>query len=177
VLNATVSDNTAWSIMALYNFKTLGLPGVTAMGGYENISMRNPSGVLPVGYRTIGGYLLNFTPTTFSTYTTAKVFDVYWVGARWQITPKWVAAAAWYSVDQNSYVRAGATCTNPGSGTATLAQCAGTLNWLSGTIDYQMTKRLDLYGGLSHTRVSGGFSNGYTYTSNYNLTVGARYRF
>ncbi|MBR0724988.1 porin [Bradyrhizobium manausense] len=177
VLNATVSDNTAWSIMALYNFKTLGLPGVTAMGGYENISMTNPSSVLPAGYRTIGGYRLNFTPTTFTSFTTARELDVYWLGARWQITPKWVVAGAWYTVDQNSYVRAGAACTNPGAGTATLAQCAGKLNWLSGTIDYQMTQRLDWYAGLSHTWVNGGFSNGYTHTSNFNATVGARYRF
>ncbi|MCP3387719.1 porin [Bradyrhizobium sp. CCGB12] len=177
VLNATVSDNTAWSIMGWYNFKAVGLPTVTAMGGYENISMANPSSTLPVGYRTIGDYRLNFIPTTFTSYTTAKVLDVYFIGARWQITPKLVAAAAWYGVDQNSYVRSGAACSNPGSGTATQVQCAGTINWISATVDYQLTRRLDFYGGLSRTQVNGGFSNGYAYTSNYNATVGARFRF
>ncbi|MDR3440986.1 porin [Telmatospirillum sp.] len=177
ILNATVSDNTAWAVMTKYNLASIGAPTTTVMGGYESITYSNPSDKLAAGYKTIGDYNLNFTSTTFSTYTTDKRVNVFWAGARWDITPKLTAAGAWYYFDQNSYVRAGAACTNPGSGTATQSQCKGDMNWLSATLDYQVTKRLDVYTGVSHNIETGGLTNGYTHTSTTGVTTGARFRF
>lgn len=177
ILNATVSDNTAWSFMTKYNLASVGAPTATIMGGYESVTYANPSEKLANGYQTIGGYQLNFTSTAFSTYTTDKRLNIYWVGARWNIMPKLTAAGAWYYFDQNSYVRAGAACTNPGSGTATQAQCKGNMNWFSATLDYQMTKRLDVYTGISHNTETGGLTNGYTHTSTTGVTSGVRFHF
>jgi len=106
-----------------------------------------------------------------------KELNIYWAGARWAITPVLTAAGAYYNIEQNSYIRAGARCTNPGSGTATQLQCAGSLNWWSATLDYQWTKRVDFYVGGGFTEESGGFTNGYTHTSTYNATFGTRFRF
>lgn len=177
VLNAVVSDNKGWTVMTKYNLARLGLPTVTAMGGYEHIQYANPRATLPSGYETIGGYLLNYTSATFTTYTTDKTLHVSWFGAQWGITRKLSAAGGWYHFIQNSYVKSGAACTNPGSGTSTQSQCWGEMDWLSATLDYQLAKRLDVYGGYSYTHESGGVTNGYTYTSTNNVTTGFRFRF
>lgn len=64
------------------------------------------------------------------------------------------------------------------SGSLTIqSNCAGSLDWISALIDYQWTKRLDLYAGISFTEVHDGLSSGFTYTSTINPTLGSRFRF
>lgn len=177
ILNATISDNTAWAAMVKYNLGAVGVPSTTVMAGYQGLNFANPKDNLASGYKTIGGYLLNYTGTSFTTYTTDKRVDLFWTGARWNITPKLTAAGAWYYYVQNSYVRAGAACTNPGSGTATQAQCKGNANWYSASLDYQLTKRLDLYTGISFNGATGGITNGDAHSSTTAVATGARFRF
>jgi hypothetical protein len=81
-----------------------------------------------------------------------------------------------YNFNTNNHVRAGAPCTNAGSGTATQLQCAGTMNWVSATLDYQLTRRLDIYLAISHTQSTGGLKNGFTHTETFNVVSGLRFR-
>jgi predicted porin len=182
IFNATVSDNDAWAVMAKYNFKNLGFDDVTLYGGYEHIDYSNPSGPLD-SLTIIGDYQLNPTGINYNAYVTDRQLDVFWIAGDYKVTPKLTLVSAWYHADQNSYVTTalGATkttsCTTAGRGTLTQSNCAGSLDWVSGLIDYQWTKRLDVYAGISFTEVHDGLSSGFTYSSTINPTLGSRFRF
>jgi predicted porin len=190
VLNATVSDNQAWAVMAKYNFKNLGFEPVTLYGGYEHIDYSNPSGPLS-SLTIIGDYQLNPTGINYNAYVTDKQLDVFWIGGNYKVSRKLTLVSAWYHADQNAYVTASlpnakgvisaTPCTTTGQGPAAVggiqSNCAGSLDWLSGLIDYQWTKRLDVYAGISFTEVHDGLSSGFTYTSTISPTVGSRFRF
>ena len=53
---ATISDNTTYSVMGLYNF---GAPKIFA--GYEHIKFEDPDNLILPGSSTIGGYILAYT--------------------------------------------------------------------------------------------------------------------
>lgn len=182
IFNATVSDNEAWAVMAKYGFKNLGFDDVTLYGGYEHIDYSNPSGTLS-SLTIIGDYQLNPTGINYDAYVTDKQLDVFWIAGDYNVTPKLTLVSAWYHANQNSYVTTslGSTkatpCTKPGQGTLSQSNCAGSLDWLSALVDYQWTKRLDLYAGISFVEVHDGLSSGFTYTSTINPTLGSRFRF
>jgi predicted porin len=182
IFNATVSDNDAWAAMAKYNFKNLGLEQVTLYGGYEHIEYSNPSSQLG-SLTIIGDYQLNPTGINYDAYVTDRQLAVYWIAGDYKVTPKLTLVSAYYHADQNSYVTtslgktAAVPCTTAGHGTLSQSNCAGSLDWVSGLIDYQWTKRLDLYAGISFTEVHDGLSSGFTCTSTINPTVGSRFRF
>ncbi len=54
-LAGTISDNTTYSLMALYNFDPLKF-----FAGYMNIKYANPKNPLSAGFSDIGGYILAF---------------------------------------------------------------------------------------------------------------------
>jgi predicted porin len=178
-LAGTITDTEAWAIMAKYNFAHFGHPELTVMGGYEHIDLANPRSPIPAGYSIIGNYIL--FSTNNAPFTTDRQNDVYWLGGKWAITPKLTAAGAWYNVDQNTFVAHSTTantfCTKPGQGTASQANCAGSVDWASFSLDYQWTKRLDVYAGVSYTQARDGLASGFTNTNTWNPTVGARFRF
>jgi predicted porin len=60
----------------------------------------------------------------------------------------------------------------PRSGT-----CSGSLNAVSGVIDYHFTKRFDAYAGMMYSAVSGGLAAGYFNAVNFAPTAGVRYTF
>ena len=80
-LAATISDNTTYSIMGLYNFGALKI-----YAGYENIKFENPDTPIEPGFITIGGYQLAFTSNT--AYTSNKTLEVVWTGVKWALTPE-----------------------------------------------------------------------------------------
>jgi predicted porin len=180
VLSAAVSDNDVWSVMAKYKLGHFGLDTVTAMGGYEHISLSNPNDQLD-NLTTIGGYELFAGDVNYNKYISDKDLDLFWLGAKWAITPKLTAAGAWYHEDQNSFVTgsvAGAPSTcNGKSGTAASSNCAGSFDWFGASLDYQWTKRLDVYAGVSYSTADDGLASGFAYTSTWNPAVGARFRF
>lgn len=177
ILNATVSDDTGWALMTRANLARLHVPKVTIMAGYQNVQLANPRHTLPSGYRTIGNYMLNFTTTTFTSYTTDKYFHISWAGLHWQATKKLKASPAIYHFNQPTYVRAGAVCTNPKAGTSTAAQCASSMTWVSAILDYQLARRLDAYTSYSYDQETGGMTNGDANTSTNNLVSGVRFSF
>lgn len=182
VLSATISDNDVWAIMAKYNLAHFGLDTVTAMGGYEHMSLSNPSDHLD-SLTTIGGYSLFAGDINYNKYMSDKDLDVFWLGAKWAIAPKLTAAGVWYHEDQNSFVTntvAGngiAGCTKPDQGTNSQGQCAGSFEWAAVSLDYQWTKRLDVYAGVSYTQADDGLASGFKYTDTWNPAFGARFRF
>ena len=166
-LAATISDNTAYALMGLYNF---GAPKIYA--GYEHIQFSNPSTPLAAGFDDIGGYKLAFVNNT--AFPNNKTLQVYWAGVKYTLLSKLDLVAAYYGYKQNSYgIGANAGCSTIKAGT-----CSGTELALSFSADYRFTKRFDMYAGLMYTSVSDGLASGYIYnTSTADPTIGFRFRF
>lgn len=166
-LAATVSDNTSYSIMALYNF---GAPKVYF--GYEHIRFSNPSTPLEAGFDDIGGYKLAFINNT--AFPNDKVLQVVWAGAKMTVWKNLDLTASYYGYRQNSYgIGENAGCKGTKAGT-----CSGEELALSFSADYRFTKRFDVYAGIMYTDVTGGLASGFIYnTENADPTVGFRFRF
>jgi len=169
-LAATVSDNTSYSVMALYNFGAVAPLKIFA--GYEHISFANPSSPLPVGFDDIGGYKLAFINN--AAFPNDKVLQVFWGGVKYMITPSFELTGAYYGYKQNSYgAGASAGCTTNVAGT-----CSGTTDDISVDGIWHMSKRFDTYAGVMYTGVHDGQANGYLFhTTDITSTVGVRFKF
>lgn len=165
-LAGTISDNTSYSVMALYK-----LDALKFFLGYENIKYENPSQPLEAGFVDIGGYVLAFVNN--AAYDKAKILNIYWGGVRYTVIPHLDLTAAFYGYHQNSYAGgANAGCTTNANGA-----CSGSFESFSFDADYQVTKRFDVYAGAMYSGVKDGVSNGYIKTTNINPTVGVRFKF
>jgi len=166
-LAATVSDNTSYSLMALYNLNPFKL-----YAGYEHISYGNPANPLPVGFDDIGGYKLAVVNNT--AFPMNKVLQVAWGGFKYAASPQLDFTAAWYGYKQNSY----AVGADAGCGSNIAATCAGTEDDYSFDFVWKMTKRFSSYAGMMYTGVHGGLANGYVFhTNDVATTFGLRYTF
>jgi len=166
-LAATISDNTAFGVMANYSF---GAPKVFA--GYEHIRYANPTDPLESGFDDIGGYKLAFVNNT--AFPNDKILQVYWAGVKFAVNSSFDLTAAYYGYSQNAYGSgADAGCSTTKSGT-----CSGTESAVSFSADYRFTKRFDVYAGIMWTQVKNGLASGYDLnTSNVDPTIGLRWRF
>jgi len=166
-LAATISDNTTYSLMALYN-----IDPVKLFAGYEHIQYANPETPLSPGFSDIGGYTLAYVNNT--AFPNDKVLQVYWAGVRYTVIPDLDLVGAYYGYRQNAYGSgASAGCTTNVSGT-----CSGTLEGFSFDADYNVSKRFDVYAGAMYTGVHDGLANGYLYhTTDITTTTGVRFRF
>ena len=183
IVNATISDNRAMAIMAKYK-----LGAATLFAGYENIHFANPADLLTSGGVAGGHNVFKYTNNAFMT---EKILETSWMGVRYAFTPKLTGAAAWYHTEQNAYLGKPATGKTVGSPCANAAKgnlggdatngissnCGGRSDILSATLDYQMTKRLDVYAGFGWSKVEGGLSSGYVKTETIDPMVGARLKF
>jgi predicted porin len=165
-LAATVSDNTTFSIMGMYNF---GAPKIFA--GYEHIRFANPSTPVAAGFDDIGGYKLAIVNNT--AFPNDKIMEVFWAGARYTVIDGLDLVGAYYGYHQNSY----GVGANAGCSTSIAATCSGTLQAFSFDADYQLSKRFDTYAGIMYSGVQNGLANGYIHSTNMNPTIGVRYKF
>ena len=166
-LAATISDNTAYALMALYKFERLKLSA-----GYENIKYENPKTPLHAGFVNIGGYVLAFVNNT--AYDNPKITQVYWAGLRYAVIPRLELIAAYYGVHQSAY----GSGTQAGCNTSAHSVCSGSLEAFSFAADYRFNLHFDAYAGAMYSGVHDGLANGYPYnTTNLNPTVGVRYKF
>jgi predicted porin len=166
-LAATISDNTAYSLMALYDFERLKL-----FAGYIYIKYENPKTPLNAGFINIGGYVLAFVNNT--AYDNAKTQQVYWTGLRFRVVPRLELTAAYYGVHQNAY-GSGALA---GCATNASSLCSGSLEAFSLDADYRFNVHFDAYIGAMYSGVHDGLAYGYPYyTTNINPTIGVRYKF
>src|ERR1035438_8555255 len=125
-LAATISDNTAYALMALYKIHPF-----TLLAGYEHIKYANPTTPLGAGFGDIGGYVLAFL--TNNAYNNGKTVQVYWTGARYTVIPHLDLTVAYYGYHQNAYGSGKAA----GCSTAAFSTCSGSFEAFSFDADYR----------------------------------------
>ena len=165
-LAATISDNTAYALMASYRIDPFKL-----FAGYEHIKYANPDRPLSAGFSDIGGYVLAFV--TNNAYNVSKTVNVYWTGVRYTVLPGLDLTVAYYGYQQNAY----GTGKQAGCTTSAHSVCSGSFEAFSFDADYHLSKRFDAYLGAMYSGVHDGVASGYLYTTNINPTVGVRYKF
>jgi len=165
-LAGTVSDNTTYALMGLYDFDPLKF-----FAGYMHIKYADPSDPLSPGFSDIGGYTLAFVNNT--AYENSKTVQVYWGGVRYRVFQGLELAAAYYGYQRNAY----GTGTQAGCNTAAHSTCSGRFQAFSLDADYHFNKHFDGYLGAMYSGVHDGAASGYFYSTNINPTVGVRYKF
>lgn len=165
-LAATISDNTAFALMALYRLDVLKF-----FAGYEHIQYADPSTPLQAGFSDIGGYVLAFT--TDNAYANDKIVQVYWTGVRYTVMPPLELTVAYYGYHQNAY----GTGKKAGCSTAINSACSGSFEAFSFDADYHFNRHFDAYLGAMYSGVHDGVASGYLATTNIDPTVGVRYKF
>jgi predicted porin len=174
-LAANISDNTAYSVMAKYTWNIGGqsvspyptkaamkAPEVdkfTIFAGYEHIDQANPTSPVTAG-SAAGNYMLTSgagLPDN-NAFTTDRVYDTYWIGGKYAFSWGLSLTGAYYHLNQNSYVDDGAGCPLGGASTN---HCAGAYDQVSFLVDYDVTKHLDVYSGITYARVTNGLASGY----------------
>ena len=162
----TISDNTTYSLMALYNFDPLKF-----FAGYMHIKYANPDNPLKAGFTDIGGYVL--AVVTNNAYNDSKNVQVYWTGVRYSVFPNLDLTAAYYGYQQNAY----GTGKQAGCDTSAHSTCAGKFEAFSFDADYHFNIHFDAYAGAMYSGVHDGVASGYLYSTNINPTIGVRYKF
>src|SRR5580698_9065629 len=165
-LAATISDNTAYSLMAFYK-----LDPFKFFAGYEYIKYENPTRPLSAGFNDIGGYVLAFV--TNNAYNKSKTVNVYWTGVRYTVIPGLDLTAAYYGYNQNAY----GTGAQAGCTTTAHSTCSGSLDAFSFDADYRFNIHFDSYLGAMYSGVHDGAASGYLHSTNINPTIGVRYKF
>jgi predicted porin len=182
-LKATLADVNAGVIGAKYKWQAL-----TVFGGYEYARLSTPSGLgtsIPVGaiYTLNGGYPAVIQANAF---VNPEDLQVLWIGAKYGLLSNLDAAVGYYHEWQNDYdTNPVANCvanTTPAAPGATpqgtkKSDCAGTTNVVSGMLDWRPVKRVDIYGGVMFSQVTGGMANGFIHNENTAYTGGVRVNF
>ena len=166
-LAVTVSDNTTYALMALYQRDPLKF-----FAGYMNIKYANPRNPISAGTVGLGGYVLAYVNN--SAYAQPKILQVYWTGARYTLIPHLDLTAAYYQVHQSAY---GTTAATLGCTSTAHSSCSGNLEVLSFDADYRFNVHFDIYAGAMYSSVHGGLGSGYLFSTNINPTLGVRYKF
>ncbi len=165
-LAGSVSDNTAYALMASYD-----LDAVQLFAGYEHVRWANPGTPLKAGFVNLGGYILAFVTNT--AYSDPKQVQVYWAGVRHTVIPGLDLTAAYYYVHQNAY----GTGSQAGCSTTAHSTCSGNTVDFSFDADYRCNAHFDAYAGAMYSGVRGGMASGYLYSTDITPTVGLRYKF
>ena len=186
-LGVNISDNEGWTVAGKYSFEFGGdfLGGslkdsrscgglkdaacptpskLTFFAGYTHTDQSNPHD--PVYYGdTQGGYPItvsagpspSLSPDN-NAFTTDRIYQFFWTGAKYELPSGWSFTAAYYHIDQNSYKADNKACP---SGGASAIQCAGTFNQGAFLIDFAFNKHLDVYGGVTYARSDDGLASGF----------------
>ena len=170
-LAATVSDNTAYALMGLYNMGVLKF-----FGGYEHIQFANPNTPLAAGF-DVAAYrvaYVNVQSGPKATYVHDRTLQVYWGGVRYTVIPELDLVGAYYGIKQNAY----GTGANAGCSTRKSGTCSGTEDIISFDADYRLSKRFDAFVGAMYSGVRDGLANGFIYhTTDITTTMGVRFKF
>ena len=178
-LAANISDNTEWGVMAKYTWD-IGRPSAPSMytkavkaepqandkftlfAGYTNVSQANPDQPIFFG-GAAGGYQLTTSPTLpdNNAFTTNKVLQFFWAGAKYELAWGLSFTGAYYHVNQNSYIADGAACVLGG---ASKTDCSGSYDQVSFLTDYALNKHLDVYLGATWAQVTNGLASGFPFT-------------
>jgi predicted porin len=170
-LAATVSDNTSYAVMGLYNMGV-----VKFYAGYEHIQYANPDTPLSAGFN-VAAYTVayvNVQSGPKSSFVHDKTLQVYWAGVRYTVLPDLDLVGAYYGLKQNSY----GTGANAGCSTNKAGTCSGNEDVISIDGVYRLSKRFDAYAGAMYSGVRDGLANGFPFhTTDITTTTGVRFRF
>jgi predicted porin len=176
-ISATVSDNTAFMLVAKY---TIG--PVKLFGGYEHINFANPNNPLAAGAFLEGDYTIGVVNNT--NFTTDKVLQVFWIGGKYAATRDLDLTLAYYHENQNSFIVSNGTNPTGSCSNASSSGCSGQLDAVSFVADWRFARHFDTYAGIMWSQVSNGLANGFLLAtpgvnkvSTYAPTVGMRYQF
>ena len=184
-LGANISDNVGWTVAGKYTYefgrdffrglkdggpcgglKDAACPPpakLTFFAGYTHTQQSNPHDPVYSG-DTQGGYPITvsagLTPPPAASpdnnaFTTDKVYQFFWTGAKYELPSGWSFTAAYYHIDQNSYLADNTACTLGG---ATRTQCAGTFDQGAFLVDYAFNKHLDVYAGVTYAVANNGLA-------------------
>jgi len=174
IVTATLSDDTSVMLVAKYDHGPVKL-----FAGYEFIRYAPPSNPSNAFTNISGDFVCagcaafnstNIANTAFNAGD--KLFNVFWVGAKYAVTDKLDVIGAYYHYYQPTF-GAFVNCTNPSA----FANCHGTFDAVSFVVDWQFAKKFDAYAGMMFSQVNGGLANGYLNRSTIDPTVGLRFRF
>jgi hypothetical protein len=104
-----------------------------------------------------------------------RIFDVYWTGVKYAVTNQVDVIAAYYHYTQHSNFGTPAGVM-PCDGKEH-SQCAGTLNAISGVVDWKFAPKWDVYIGLMRSQFNGGLSNAFIQNNNVATTAGLRFKY
>lgn len=162
-LAATVADTGGWVIGARLNLNPW-----QVFGGYERITYSDPSNPLEAGFAGLGGYWISTVNNT--AFRHDKILAINWLGTKYFFSKDFDITAAWYHYHQNSF--GAEACSNTSE-----SPCSGNENIFSVRLDYRLTKRVDLYSGVSTVKLAGGLASGYLNSSIYTPVIGFRVQF
>jgi len=185
-LSGTISDNTVFSVAARYTIGPWKL-----YGGYEHLAFDNPNNPLTPGAFSAGGYNIAFVNN--NNYVGTRNQDVFWVGAKYAVTPTFDVIGSYYGIRQHFFAQGaanGATAffnapngasLNLGSIAAQQAACAansvsqtncsGAVDMASLVIDWRFARHVDFYAGVSYSQKSGGLASGFVTSTNNGLNT------
>jgi predicted porin len=181
VLTATISDNRAVMLLARYTNGPLKL-----YAGFEQIRYSAPSDPQTAFTNVAGDFVClgcqafnntNISNTSFGAAGLAdRIFDIYWTGMKYAVTNQVDVIAAYYHYTQHS------SFGTPTGGVQFCdgkehAQCAGTLNAVSGVVDWRFAPKWDVYIGAFWTEFNGGLSNSFFVNNNVATTAGLRFKY
>ena len=190
IVAGTVSDNTVFQVGAKYVIGAWKL-----YGGYEHVNFANPNNPLAPGAFVTGGFILgNGGAINNTNFTTDKVLQTAWVGAKYSITPNLDIAGAYYHEWQNSFVSTSSTGAVTGTcSDASHGNCSGTLDAVSLVVDWRFARHMDFYAGVMWSQVQNGLASGFLQAngtnaagtvpggsnkaSSYDPGIGLRYQF
>jgi predicted porin len=186
-LPGTVSDNTTFSVAARYVIGPWKF-----FGGYEHIANSNPNNPLQPGATIIGGYSLGFANN--NGFVTDQHRNIFWVGAKYAITPTLDIAASYYGIRQDFFTvgaapgftagTTGSFASMPGgittgaaaqraacaANSAASTNCAGGEDMIGLALDWRFARHVDFYAGVAYSQRNGGPASGFI-TSNVNGTL------
>ncbi|MDA9453938.1 hypothetical protein XI00_06710 [Bradyrhizobium sp. CCBAU 21359] len=200
LLGARVYDTDMYGFFAKYIFDLGGHSPLSTSeskfilsGGYQQLRLSNPAdGGFAPGHTTIGGYQIGpIFATNASTgsgvvnyaYTGGdRLVNISFIAGKYLYDSQLSFSLGYYRFDQNSFGQGvnsipgivAAAYSSTKCSSSAFFNCSGTVQGVGFRTDYQWTKNLALYGGISYSKVSGGFAFSYIKTSTFDPTVGLR---
>jgi predicted porin len=201
-LGARVFDSDMYGVFGKYVFDVGGNGPLTTTeskfavsGGYQRLVLMNPAdGGLSAGHALPGGYEIGPIVATNgsagagivnNSYTGGnRQVDISFIAGKFQYDAQLAFSLGYYRFDQNSF---GFGVNNPAGlapiysttncSSSAFFNCAGSEYGIGFRTDYQWTKNLMAYAGVSYSKVSGGFAFSYIKTSTFDPTVGLKFSF
>ena len=94
-------------------------------------------------------------------FTTDRILQTFWVGARYSVRPDLDLALAYYHENQNSFVIGNGSNPTGTCNTVASAGCSGSLDAVSFVADWRFAKHFDAYAGVMWSQVQNGLANGF----------------